>query len=450
MNNTLPVPALYNSIIAKEVIMYKEQIKEMELITKVRIVRAVRKDHIPIGKVAEAFSCHRNTIANILSTFEKNFSEEDQTLLLNPHTHISQRELFTTYQCLLNTSRKPHGHKKAARLEDEEQVIRLFQEKKIRVGVKRMKTFLQRRYGDKGLGAVTTGQLKGIYKRNSLKIQKVRSSNGERRHLYDYQLLGCFEKMHYDVKHILDKHALPQEIYEIFSHKTIPKYEWNIIDAKSRVRFIAYSYELNSEFGLRFLLFVIQYIRSTLIAHDQPIVVGLDNGLEFCCGSTRKEKEWNQLLSCVNASVYSYEPRFDIRKNLIERSHLTDDEELYIPRGIYMKTKQTFIKEVTDYAYYWNFKRPHSGIEMHNRTPFEMIKQSGLLGGERLMQFPTLILDKVIDQLRQCNRTIEFEAFARTNPTVIKKTLTCQKTQRDIENRFFLPTNAQNVLTYYL
>jgi len=296
---------------------------------------------------------------------------------------------------------------------------------------------------------LSCGQLKGIYKRFALRVQKTRSSNGERRALYDYRSLACFERLHYDVKHILDKHALPEEIYQILSCKEIPKYEWNIIDAKSRYRFVAYSYEITAEFGMHFLLFVIQYIRSTVRNLEQDMAIGFDNGKEFCSGSSRKETEWNQIVSCMNAAIYSYEPRFDIRKNLIERSHLTDDEELYIPRGIFMNAKKTFLKEVNDYAHYWNYERPHSGIGMHDKTPYEMIKQSGLIGAEKFMSFPTFILDDVINQLKACTASVLVDAFATKHPEVMKKVSSCPKTKRDLELKFFLPTNAQNVLTYY-
>lgn len=434
---------------------YKQQIKENELITKIRIIRSVRKDRIPIIQVANAFSCHRNTITNILSIFENTVTEKDRQRLLNSHASLSLEELATGYSALLNKSRKPHSHKKAATENQTQGIIKLFKEDKLRVGVRRMRHLLKRRYlghevSDRAnLLGLTFAQLRGVYKRQELKTEKTRSCTGEVRHLYDYQVLGCFERLHYDVKYVLDQHALPEDIYRLLSRPDIPRYEWNILDAKSRFRFLAYSYERPSEFGLRFLLFVIQYLRSRLVAYDPSIRIGFDNGMEFCGGSKRKEEEWNRLLSCADAEIYSYEPRFDIRKNLIERSHLTDDEELYIPRGIYMGTKETFLKEVTGYQHYWNFERSHSGIGMDNHTPFEILKQSGIIGAEKLLRFPVLILDDVIDALRTCTRPVEFEYFARTNPDCIQKSQTCQKTRRDIEDKFSLPFDAQNLLTYY-
>jgi hypothetical protein len=102
-----------------------------------------------------------------------------------------------------------------------------------------------------------------------------------------------------------------------------------------------------------------------------------------------------------------------------------------------------------EYQHYWNFGRPHSGIGMDNHTPFEILKQSGILGVEKLLLFPVLILDDVIDVLRVCTKPIEFEHFAKMHPILIQKSLTCQKTKRDIEDQFSLPLNAQNLLTHY-
>jgi hypothetical protein len=439
VNTNLSAPAFYTFIIPKEAMAYKQQIKTSELITKIRIIRSVKKDGIPIVQVAEAFSCHRNTVTNVLSAFEKTIAKKEQERLLMSQASLSKEELVTGYSVLLNKSRKPHSHKKAATKTQEQQIVAFFKDERLRVGVKRMHRMVKRRYlgneaTDKAnvLG-LSFAQIKGIYKRQELVTEKSRSCTGEVRHLYDYQALGCFEKLHYDVKYVLDQHALPEHIYQLLSRPGIPKYEWNILDAKSRFRFLAYSYQRPSDFGLRFLLFVIQYVRSCFVGYTPSMSIGFDNGMEFCGGSKRKEDEWNKLLSCVNAAIYSYEPRFDIRKNLIERSHLSDDEELYIPRGIFMKTKEIFLKEVTQYQHYWNFGRPHSGIGMDNHTPFEILKQSGILGVEKLLLFPVLILDDVIDVLRVCTKPIEFEHFAKMHPILIQKSLTCQKTKRDIE-----------------
>ncbi len=431
---------------------YKQQMKTNELITKVRIIRFVKKDRVPIVQTANAFSCHRNTIRNILDLFEA-FSAKDKLRLLE--SSFTQEELFVLYGSLLNKSRKPNSHKRSATHDQEEDIRKLFKDDGLKVGSNRMFTILKRRYDGHekedtaDVLSLTPWQLRGIYKRQELRPEKTRSSNGEVRRLYDYASLSCFEKLHYDVKYVSDQHALPEAIYKLFSQREIPKYEWNILDAKSRFRFLAYSYQRPTEFGLRFLLFAIQYLRASLVAYDQDMLIGFDNGMEFCGGSQRKEEVWNTILANAHAGIYSYTPHFDIRKNLIERSHLTDDEELYIPRGNYMGTKKAFMKEASDYLYYWNYQRPHSGIGMNNRTPFEVLKQSGLVGAEKLLTFPVFIIEDVLDALRKCTVPLEFETYAKSHPEMIQKSLTDQKLQRDIQNRFLLSTNAQNVLTYY-
>ncbi|MDP3987934.1 MAG: hypothetical protein Q8P80_02210 [Candidatus Levybacteria bacterium] len=451
MKENLPdFSAFVISIIAKEAMKYKEQIKTNELITKIRIIRYVKKEHIPIVEVANSFSMHRNTIGKIIKAFEKTITPEDQYLLLCPGVQTSSEELIQRYQNILNKKRIPKTHKKSASAKSERAIVTLFTKKNITVGIVQMKLILTRRFGvNIGLAKLTIGQLKGIYKRNNLKTTIIRSANGERRHLYDYQAIACFAFMHLDVKHILDKHALPADIYELLSTNGAPIYEWNLIDAKSRTRFTAYSYGLCAEFGFRFLLFAIQYIRATLRNHEQQIRIGMDNGLEFCLGSKKKEDEWNRILSVLNALVYQYDPNFDIRKNLIERSHKTDDEAFYIPRGIYMKDKYSFHQEVINYQDYWNKERPHTGIGMNNRTPEEVLNQQGLLGVNRLLQFPVLILEDSILQLRKCNSVVEFEAYALQSPEIIQESQTCQKTRRIIEDRFYFPFDAHNVLTYY-
>ena len=124
------------------------------------------------------------------------------------------------------------------------------------------------------------GQIKGIYKRYNLKTQEKRSSSGARVHLYDYHLLACFQECHFNTKYILDKKPLPQEIYDKFNNSSwMPKYQWTFQDARSRSRFFAYSRHLNAEFGLKFLLFCVMYIRYLFNNHSLRMRVGFDGGI---------------------------------------------------------------------------------------------------------------------------------------------------------------------------
>ena len=188
----------------------------------------------------------------------------------------------------------------------------------------------------------------------------------------------------------------------------------------------------------------------TFFIDETVITIGVDNGSEFCGGSDKKEAEWNRYLSLMNAHVYQYEERHDVRKNLIERSHKTDDEELYIPRGTCMHTKEAFMQEAADYTHYYNTRRYHSGHAMDNRTPFEVITASGLTGVQHLLSFPTLLLDECINQMRTCINVLEFELFAKEHPTIIMHADHDPKIHRDLQSQFpFFRDHAQNLLTYY-
>ena len=85
-----------------------------------------------------------------------------------------------------------------------------------------------------------------------------------------------------------------------------------------------------------------------------------DGGVEFFSGSEEKQRGWNSLLLELDTDIDCYNPNWDIRKNLIERFHRSDDEEFLIPFGAQWKTKKDFILQATEYSDYWNTKRSHS------------------------------------------------------------------------------------------
>ncbi len=46
--------------------------------------------------------------------------------------------------------------------------------------------------------------------------KKIRTANGEKRALYDYDVIAVFEYLQYDVRAVSGKHSLPIDIYEKF------------------------------------------------------------------------------------------------------------------------------------------------------------------------------------------------------------------------------------------
>lgn len=450
-------------ILTKEPMTYKHQIQKNEIVTKLRIIRTVKLDKVSHIHTAEKFQMHRNSVGNIISAFEKQLSTEAQNELLS-NKSMSQSEIEAKMSPIRNQSSAPHTNKRSANKEQEALIKSYFNKRNMKAGSKRMFLTVKRMRVSMGteddeakveqeiLKNLSYSQIRGIYKRNKFKIQKVRAYNGSRTPLYDYKALSCFERLHYDTKDILDKKALPEDIYKKFKLcKNLPIIEWNIIDVKSRFRFIAYSHARTSEFGLHFLILVLQYIRAMNIPIEQRITIGTDNGSEFYSGSKRKEIEWNKLLNILNAEIYSYNPGFDVRKNLIERSHRTDDEDFLVPRGRFIKGKKSFLIEAEGYAQYFNSMRPHQGIEMHDMTPVEKLASCGIYNAKRFLEFPTMILEDHIGAIKKTTEIIRLSSYLNEYKQKHKSLVFDQKFICNLKANFKnFEQNAQKVLTYYL
>ena len=172
----------------------------------------------------------------------------------------------------------------------------------------------------------TFSKIKGVYKRLELKGKRIRTVNGERRALYNYAEIGAFEQLQYDTKEILDQHALPKEIYQKFNSRrlNLPKYQWTIVDAKTRTRFLAWSYTLTSIYGLKFLQTVILWLRAHNI--QSKINTRMDGGSEFFSASGRKLQDWNEQLRPLGAAA-EWTGGAKWKNNLVERTHRIDAPE---------------------------------------------------------------------------------------------------------------------------
>ena len=441
--------------IPKEPMSYKQYKQENELVTKLRIIRRVCSDAWTQGETASSFACHRNTVSTLVRTFFRSIPASDQQILLTQS--LSEDCIGKLMMPLHDLSTKPHHHPNTASPEQADRVAHIFNDLRVKTGPKRLQTILRRKYHDSldpvdcSLSTIGITKLRTICKNKELRKEHARATSGSYRPLYDYTALACFEYMHLDTKHILDKKALPPSVYEYFSTHTkeIPRYEWNLIDAKSRFRFTAYSYEVNATFGLYFLTFAIGCIRTALNNWEIPIAIGQDNGVEFCSGSPKKASDWNDTLKPLNAAIYAYNPYWDIRKNLIERSHRTDDEEFLIPRGEFIHTEKEFMTEAKAYGAYWNTGRSHSGIGMKGRTPLEVLQQSGLLGAHRLTHVPVLILDYHINTLQECITPLLFARDIHAAEQKKHQEKLDMKTLYDLKSKYFFTEDAQKVLTYY-
>lgn len=389
-------------MISQSVMTYKQFCKEHLLLARLSVLRRRLVEHESVKEVASSFSMGRNSVTRLTHLFYRRVPPPLQEVFFSVSSLTqSQVEAFRPY--LSGLSRRPHHHAKEATQAEEKQIETGFA--LYRVGAKQLLLLFRR---TQTVGALTLGKIKGVYRRKNFKVRKIRCKKGPARPLYDYRALGVFEHLHYDTKELLDLKALPSELYaKLATMKEAPKYLWNIMDAKSRFRFIAFSRTRTSTMGWSFLVTVLTFLRHMGVTAE--IKIGMDNGMEFCAGSARKEAAWNAQLLLLNASVYSYEPRFDVRKNLIERSHGTDDSHFLLPALSRCDTAEELFQEGKEYWEYFNWKRPHTGIEMHGRTPAEVITQSKLFPNpQRLCEFPILFLDHEWETLLALAESLRF------------------------------------------
>lgn len=446
-------------ILTPEPMSYKQQKKINESLVKLKIIKQYYGGH-KMKEIARAYSCGRNTVGRIIKAFRTKISSEDRGKLLNEV--MDRKQIEELMKPLKSKSTRPKSrHPLSASVAQEKRVTELFY-KRGKIGPKRMQTYLQRCFGlkastqkictlDSSLSELTLSQLKGIYKRRDLKANKKKTKSGERRAIHDYSELSAFEYLYMDTKTITDQGALPEETYDKFkSNKDLPLYEWNILDAKSRMRFIAYSRRLSADLGYKYLFTTIMYIRGAINNKDKQIKVLTDNGKEFCGGSEEKEALWNSRLSYLNTSLETYNVGHDIRKNLIERSHKSDDEEFFVPRGPYIEDKETFLEEARSYQSYWNTERYHSGKGMENRTPLEVLQDCELFGARRLIKYPTLILEDNWSLLSQILGPLELKDEISQYKAQGELQSIDEATLRDIAVRISgINQNAPNVLTQY-
>jgi transposase len=236
--------------------------------------------------------------------------------------------------------------------------------------------------------------VKAILRRNSVKKKTRKTANARRRPLYDYEALMPFQQMQLDTKHILDKDALPAEVYAHIKNYQLPLYEWNLIDVATRIRFTAYSHELSAVFATMFLSLVLLWLR----AHNvrAPIRIRLDNGSEFCQGSQRKLQQWNAYLSWVDASLDPIPPGAKHLQAIVENSHRADDEYFLMIHAERCHSTDQFLFKAQQWQDTWNCYRPHYGIAMHGLTPQEKLKASKTIIQNHVLQFPVLLMENVL------------------------------------------------------
>ena len=286
---------------------------------------------------------------------------------------------------LNDLSRKPKRVWNRIDSEFEELIVN--EAKRTGFGYRRLSKYLSSRYGL----MVSENTVKSVLKRRKPFRRKARVRRGSRR-LYNYESLLPFERFQLDTKHLLDKSSLPERTYNHIKEKGLPVYEWNLIDVATRLRFTAYSYRLSSIYGYLFILLCILWLRMHNVRTG--ISIRVDNGHEFCGGSTRKLKEWNLEFGVLDCELCPIPPGAKHLQGIIENSHRRDDEEFLIPFVERVSNTYQFLSRAQSWQDTWNFYRPHFGVGMNGRTPFEVLKSKwDRLTNLNVACFPVVLLD---------------------------------------------------------
>lgn len=421
---------------------YKTFYKKGDIdLVRLEIIQKRIHDKKDIIDIASYFGMHRNTVTAVMKIYEALAPPEFREKILSGW-HFSLDEIKSSCSFLLPKTRRPKSHSKQATKEEEEKILSNFS--RVKVGATKLVMIPGRK---KELWNLSLWKVKWVYKRNNLRVQKVRTKNWETRSLYDHQSIWAFTDAHFDTKEIADAKSLPIEVYENLKfNEYLPIYEWNFIDVASRSRFIAYSRGKSSTFWLQFLVFCLSHLRYHWITCH--IRVHTDWWPEFFSWSKKKQKDWNDILKELDADIDCYNPNWDIRKNLIERSHRSDDEEFLIPFGATMKTKQQFMKQAQEYSDYWNFKRSHSGKGMNGRTPEEKLLSLWIYNARDMLTFKVLNLDESFYILQE---HLEYFLFQRLLRSITKEEfMKDRKTSLALLTKYpHMKVYAQNVLTYY-
>lgn len=399
------------------------------------------------GEVAERYQMSRNTVSALCKMFFTKVPVAKQALLYEA-SHVTEALCSAYLPYLAPGSRTPRSHPKQATIDHEAYVRRCWEEKKWKYGAQRLWNTIcwNTSQEDPPPLGLTREKIRGILRRLQLKKAHLRTKKGPTRPLYDYALTPCLTHLHYDTKDLADQKSLPEPVYEhLVKHGLIPKVQWNIYDPISRLRFLAYSKERSATFGKLFLLFVLMRIRS--LGHYHPLTVYVDGGVEFCSASEKKLQEWNQYLAPLDTTIIQYSGARDTRKNAIERTHRSDDEEFLIPHVMKAQNTEEFMQLAEQWHTTWNTTRSHQGHAMNGRTPLQQLLYRKVMHAPALVSTPVLHLNHMFPQLLTLQQYYQF--FSQLKTTTLP--FSDQKTQKNFFAQFqsINPHFAQNVLHSY-
>jgi len=244
---------------------------------------------------------------------------------------------------------------------------------------------------------VPAGTIRHILARNRHRLKyslRYRPRKGKREFV-DWYSAKPFEVVQMDTKYIRDHKALSREQIIHLDRYHIPNFQWGALDVNSRFKMIAYSRERSWTNGLCWYLWVISWLRSHGV--KSKIVFTVDNGEEFGGQSWMKIRDLRKLISGFGCRLIQNHKGHAEENAHLERSHLTDDLEFYIPRVLCIRSEAELLSEAMGYIYYYDNVREHSSLNY--QTPFAYLKSQHPDIDDTIRLTIPFILDDVSVQL---------------------------------------------------
>lgn len=287
---------------------------------------------------------------------------------------------------LVDGSHRPHHFPRQVAQKLEQQVIQAREE----TGYGRQRLALLLRGRDVQISADT---IRHILRRNGL-VDKRKKRKALYPARWSWEQEEPFRLVQVDTKDIRDKGALGTERVTHLDRRHLPRYQWTACDGRTRIRLLAYSHALNSTNGMAFLVLVTLWLRAHGITTE--ITFQSDWGQEFG-GDNPDRIAWLQtkFLQPLRAQLCRYPMGRKGYNGRVERSHRTDDEELYRPYLLQIEDVPHWVQMANHWIYFYNTVRPHSGSGMNNHTPLEVLRELGFRGGDTVAYMPPIILDDV-------------------------------------------------------
>jgi transposase len=268
---------------------------------------------------------------------------------------------------LHDRSKAPRHQPRRTPVVEEDKVIAI--KNKTHLGPERLSRYLK----EHEALSVPPGTIRHILRRNKARLEygfKRRRPLKGKGEFVDWYSAKPFEIVQMDVKYIRDHDALSKEQIIHLDRCQVPNFQWGALDVNTRFKMIAYSRERTWTNGLCWYLWVISWLR--LHGVKSQIVFTVDNGEEFGGKSWMKVQDLRKLISGFGCRLIQNHKGHAEENAHIERSHLTDDLEFYIPRVLSINSETDLLREAMSYIYYYDNIREHSSLGY--KTPFAYLK----------------------------------------------------------------------------